>query len=231
MRRHPRIFGSLHVGPTQQAAGTRHRVTEPKRPVTCGYRQQMGYGVIGNTADSGSAILGSSPGTPATSARARSIQPACSGLGRHSRVRYAGTPVLAPSSSGLGRRPLTAVAWVRIPSGLQTRCEPAFGPQLALGGRGDAAEAEEAGQQRVFCVLGPVIQSRRVSASAAANRSAAQRAPGRRPIRSIGPDTETAAITAPRGRARAPRHWPLRVHARPRFVPTRACEPRPGLDR
>jgi hypothetical protein len=25
----------------------------------------MGYGVIGNTADSGSAILGSSPGTPA----------------------------------------------------------------------------------------------------------------------------------------------------------------------
>ncbi len=26
----------------------------------------MGYGVIGNTADSGSAILGSSPGTPAT---------------------------------------------------------------------------------------------------------------------------------------------------------------------
>lgn len=27
----------------------------------------MGYGVIGNTADSGSAILGSSPGTPAKS--------------------------------------------------------------------------------------------------------------------------------------------------------------------
>ena len=26
---------------------------------------------------------------------------------------------MAPSSSGLGRRPLTAVAWVRIPSGLQ----------------------------------------------------------------------------------------------------------------
>jgi hypothetical protein len=27
----------------------------------------VGYGVIGNTADSGSAILGSSPGTPAVS--------------------------------------------------------------------------------------------------------------------------------------------------------------------
>lgn len=41
-------------------------------------------------------------------------------------------------------------------------------------------------------------QSLRVSASAAANRSAAQRAPGRRPIRSIGPETDTAATTAPR---------------------------------
>src|SRR4029077_8371322 len=40
--------------------------------------------------------------------------------------------------------------------------------------------------------------SRRASASAAAKRSAAHRAPGRRPIRSIGPDTDTAAITAPR---------------------------------
>jgi hypothetical protein len=33
--------------------------------LTSGFRQPMGYGVIGNTADSGSAILGSSPGTPA----------------------------------------------------------------------------------------------------------------------------------------------------------------------
>src|SRR3954466_14180206 len=36
-------------------------------------------------------------------------------------TRYANachTESLAPSSSGLGRRPLTAVAWVRIPSGL-----------------------------------------------------------------------------------------------------------------
>jgi hypothetical protein len=33
--------------------------------VTSGYKQPMGYGVIGNTAVSGTAILGSSPGTPA----------------------------------------------------------------------------------------------------------------------------------------------------------------------
>src|SRR5262249_51605736 len=81
----------------------------------------MGYGVIGNTADSGSAILGSSPGTPAPAMSAcRDVRQRRRGLGRHGRVRYAGTPVLAPSSSGLGRRPLTAVAWVRIPSGLPT---------------------------------------------------------------------------------------------------------------
>ena len=30
---------------------------------------QLGYGVIGNTGDSGSSILGSSPGTPANSSR------------------------------------------------------------------------------------------------------------------------------------------------------------------
>lgn len=63
----------------------------------------MGYGVIGSPADSGSASLGSSPGTPA---------PPCRALGSD-------TP-RAPSSSGLGRRPLKAVARVRIPSGLQT---------------------------------------------------------------------------------------------------------------
>lgn len=37
-----------------------------------------------------------------------------------------------------------------------------------------------------------------MSASAADSRSAAHRTPGRRPIRSIGPDTEMAAITTPR---------------------------------
>src|SRR2546421_12687169 len=56
----------------------------------------MGYGVIGSPTDSGSVSLGSSPGTPAPA-------------------------VLAPSSSGLGRRPLKAVAPVRIRSGLRTK--------------------------------------------------------------------------------------------------------------
>src|SRR5205807_7961745 len=59
-------------------------------------RRQMGYGVIGSPTDSGSVSLGSSPGTPAPA-------------------------VLAPSSSGLGRRPLKAVAPVRIRSGLRTK--------------------------------------------------------------------------------------------------------------
>ncbi len=64
-----------------------------------GLSDQMGYGVIGSPADSGSASLGSSPGTPANPAEVR-----CT----------------APLSSGLGRRPLKAVARVRIPSGLHT---------------------------------------------------------------------------------------------------------------
>ena len=86
-----------------------------------------------------------------------------SGLGPLNPVRYAGTPVPAPSSSGLGRRPLTAVAWVRIPSGFHIASAPA-NPDLG------------------FCVSwARCSQSRRVSASAAAKRSAAHRAPGRRP--------------------------------------------------
>ena len=60
----------------------------------------MGYGVIGSPTDSGSVSLGSSPGTPAV----RSLH--------HREVSR------APSSSGLGRRPLKAVAAVRIRSGL-----------------------------------------------------------------------------------------------------------------
>src|SRR6185437_14548039 len=55
----------------------------------------MGYGVIGSPTDSGSVSLGSSPGTPAPS-----------------------QDRTAPSSRGPGRRPLKAVAPVRIRSGL-----------------------------------------------------------------------------------------------------------------
>src|SRR3954469_18964723 len=67
----------------------------------------MGYGVIGSPAVSGTASLGSSPGTPA-----RQHHRLTYSVGQHHRT--------APSSSGPGRRPLTAVARVRIPSGLRT---------------------------------------------------------------------------------------------------------------
>src|SRR3712207_1433193 len=81
----------------------------------------MGYGVIGSPTDSGSVSLGSSPGTPARPSPARG------GRAGHliqfsTVVRYGRRKqVLAPSSSGLGRRPLKAVARVRIPSGLHER--------------------------------------------------------------------------------------------------------------
>src|SRR6516162_1775180 len=52
--------------------------------LTSGFRRPMGYGVIGNTADSGSAILGSSPGTPAKSHHRKR-------LGAPTRVSYAGS--------------------------------------------------------------------------------------------------------------------------------------------
>ena len=55
----------------------------------------MAYGVIGNTTVSGTVILGSSPGRPAPR-----------------------------SSSGLGRRPLTAVTRVQIPYGVQLKAGP-----------------------------------------------------------------------------------------------------------
>ena len=79
----------------------------------CGCREMsetMGYGVIGSTTDSGSVSLGSSPGTPARF-----------GLPRRPPVRLPPRyfTVMAPLCSGLARRPLKAVARVRIPSGLR----------------------------------------------------------------------------------------------------------------
>ena len=59
----------------------------------------MGYGVIGSPADSGSACLGSSPGTPAI---------------------YLMFYRTAPSSSGLGLWLLKPATGVRIPSELLT---------------------------------------------------------------------------------------------------------------
>src|ERR671918_486257 len=77
--------------------------------------ETVGYGVIGSTTDSGSVSLGSSPGTPARF-----------GLSRRPPVelppRY--FTVTAPLCSGLARRPLKAVARVRIPSGLPARIRP-----------------------------------------------------------------------------------------------------------
>jgi hypothetical protein len=64
----------------------------------------MGYGVIGSPTDSGSVSLGSSPSTPA--------------IGRNRARSGSVQPFPAPLCSGLARRPLKAVARVRIPSGL-----------------------------------------------------------------------------------------------------------------
>ncbi len=72
----------------------------------------MGYGVIGSTSDSGSFSLGSSPGTPAKRLVYLSF----------SRKRYR-----PRSSSGLGRRPLTAVTPVQIRYGVQIRSELRLG--------------------------------------------------------------------------------------------------------
>src|SRR4051812_18928871 len=63
----------------------------------------MGYGVIGSTSDSGSFSLGSSPGTPAYFSD------------------------LPPLCSGLARRPLKAVAPVRIRSGVHREEALRFG--------------------------------------------------------------------------------------------------------
>ncbi len=78
----------------------------------------MGYGVIGSTSDSGSFSLGSSPGTPAKRLVHLSF----------SRKRYR-----PRSSSGLGRRPLTAVTPVQIRYGVQIRSELRLGAFLRVG--------------------------------------------------------------------------------------------------
>ena len=65
----------------------------------------MGYGVIGSPADSGSACLGSSPGTPARLIKQEVENLICK-------------ENMAPSSSGLGLWLLKPATRVRIPSGL-----------------------------------------------------------------------------------------------------------------
>jgi hypothetical protein len=71
--------------PMTAGIGSRTTLVESAvKLLTSGFRFPVGYGVIGNTADSGSAILGSSPGTPA------SIALTCIN-GRHPAVQYAAT--------------------------------------------------------------------------------------------------------------------------------------------
>ena len=87
----------------------------------------MGYGVIGNTGDSGSSVLGSSPGTPAlvlglaAGGDSEKFPPFGKVLLRCPPPSRGGQEVTAPLCSGLARRPLKAVARVRIPSGLPRR--------------------------------------------------------------------------------------------------------------
>ncbi len=79
----------------------------------------MGYGVIGSPTGSGPVSLGSSPGTPAVGASGSlcTVRPAPSE--QISECRVFSRP--APLCSGLARRPLKAVARVRIPSGLRAQ--------------------------------------------------------------------------------------------------------------
>ena len=91
-------------------------------PVGHGPRPSLGCGVIGSPTGSGPVSLGSSPGTPAQQCSEAHRPPhELAGLSDGT-VPSSGPPhsTTAPSSSGLGRRPLKAVAPVRIRSGLPT---------------------------------------------------------------------------------------------------------------
>ena len=86
----------------------------------------MAYGVIGNTTVSGTVILGSSPGRPATELWFCVLMPR--------------------SSSGLGRRPLTAVTRVQIPYGVQVTASALhwlfrFVPQIRTSVEAEASSA------------------------------------------------------------------------------------------
>src|SRR5215216_647732 len=92
----------------------------------------MGYGVIGSPADSGSVSLGSSPSTPATEVPIRWKGLRIGRLPGPDRCTHLVGPARAPLCSGLARRPLKAVARVRIPSGLQSKApsQPYFAADL-----------------------------------------------------------------------------------------------------
>jgi hypothetical protein len=103
-------------------------------PVRCPF----GGGVIGNTTGSGPVIEGSSPSPRAGRRDGIAVRSTTSrGLGYallHAPYLVAQvacrsvTHAAPPSSSGLGRRPLTAVTWVQIPSGVRCLCNYHEGP-------------------------------------------------------------------------------------------------------
>ena len=76
-----------------------------------GRADPMGYGVIGSPTGSGPVSLGSSPSTPASTTIWLSRD-------ANARVSSLSAPIRPPLCSGLARRPLKAVARVRIPSGV-----------------------------------------------------------------------------------------------------------------
>ena len=92
-------------------SATLHRRERARRLAT------VGYGVIGSPTGSGPVSLGSSPGTPAGSAAAADRRLA-------ELHRWLRPARMAPSSSGLGHRPLKAATAVQIRSGLQQLGEP-----------------------------------------------------------------------------------------------------------
>ena len=162
-----------------------HGVADP-----CG-SETLGYGVIGSPTDSGSVSLGSSPGTPADrldhpSTRCPILAIWCpSARSGTVPIRWRATLTsgskqrTAPLCSGLARRPLKAVARVRIPSGLRET---------------KARHLTVAGLRAAWC-QGVPRRSASVSRAAAVMTAPACRRPGARPSRSIGPLTDTAATT------------------------------------
>ena len=122
---------------------------------------QLGYGVIGNTTDSGSVILGSSPGTPAD-------------LMSH-------VDLLPPSFSGLGHRPLTAAAPVRIRLGVRGSgaCSTARWGRHFLLSRGEICSCEgpsavhqtDASRSLPVVTVSPRSSSERTPPSKAVNRA------------------------------------------------------------
>src|SRR5699024_10438614 len=84
-----------------------------------------GYGVIGNTTVSGTVILGSSPGTPALHSFSGSVQSA------------------PRSSSGPGRRPLTAVTPVQIRYGVRVEIDRSRSGPVRLAAQDPALSRRE----------------------------------------------------------------------------------------